>query len=182
MNEAKSSKSRLLDVISRLRAELTSNQPASELHARGLSHNENLFAQALTGTADGLWDWDFKADRTIYSSSWKRMLGLDNSDLENIFDTWAKLIHKEDRDAVFDAANDYLSGRTDSFQVEMRMQHKTGHECVISSRAFLINRDADGQPIRLIGTDTDITARKAKESFDESNACDVCRGHLYQRI
>ena len=52
----------------------------------------------------------------------------------------------------------------------MRMQHKAGHEIFISSRAFLVNRESDGQAVRLIGTDTDITARKKEELFGESNA------------
>ena len=71
---------------------------------------------------------------------------------------------------VLEKVDDYLTGRADSFEVEMQMQHKNGHEVFVLSRAFLVNRDFDGKPIRLVGTHVDITERKKAKSFDENNA------------
>jgi len=170
MNEAMKSNSQLLDEISHLRSELTRVHQAHEKRSGNFNQNEERFALALQGSTDGLWDWDLEANTTHYSPSWKRMLGFEDEELDNILDTWTLLAHENDKAMVLEAAGDYLADRTHSFDVEMRMQHKAGHEIFISSHAFLVKRESDGQPVRLIGTDTDITALKNKGSFGERNA------------
>ena len=65
---------------------------------------------------------------------------------------------------------DYFDGRKDSFEVEMRMRHKDGHEVFVLSRAFLVTRALDNKPLRLIGTHVDITERKKAETFDNQYA------------
>jgi PAS domain S-box-containing protein len=157
MNEAKKFKSQLLDEIRHLRSELTR-----------INQNEERFALALQGSTDGWWDWDLATNKTNDSSSWKRMLGFGNIERENILDIWAHLTHENDKSMVLEAAEDDLTSRTNSFEVEMRMQHKADHEIFISSHAFLVKRESDGQPIRLIGTDTDITALKKKKNGERN--------------
>jgi len=66
---------------------------------------------------------------------------------------------------VIEKVNDYIEGRADSFEVEMRMLHKQGHEVNVQSRAFLMHNDSDNKPIHLVGTHIDITGRKISEQF-----------------
>ncbi|HMV13572.1 MAG TPA: EAL domain-containing protein, partial [Nitrosomonas sp.] len=65
---------------------------------------------------------------------------------------------------------DYLAGRTTSLEIEMRMRHKAGHDVFVLSRGFLVRRDSDGKPIRLVGTHVDITERKKSEAFNNQHA------------
>ena len=66
---------------------------------------------------------------------------------------------------------DYIESRTDSFEVEMRMRHKDGHDVAVLSRAFLVHHDIEHKPTRLVGTHVDITERRKSEQFvlDTSN-------------
>jgi PAS domain S-box-containing protein len=128
-----------------------------------LRASEERFALAMQGANDGLWDWDIVSDRTYYSPRWLGMLGYSADELPAEIDTFRSHIHPEDREYVATLEQDYLAGRTDRYETEFRMQHKQGRYIHVLSRAFLVRRESDGAPIRLIGTHTDITERRAAE-------------------
>ena len=135
-----------------------------------LQISEERFSLAMRGANDGLWDWNLETDEVYYSPRWKSMLGYRNDELTNDFSTWQNLVHPNDKDRVLQMVQDYLVDKIDSFDVEMRMQHKAGHEVFVLSRAFLVHRDSDSKAVRLVGTHVDITARKKASSFDDKNA------------
>ncbi|MEL4897361.1 bifunctional diguanylate cyclase/phosphodiesterase [Crocosphaera sp. Alani8] len=135
-----------------------------------LQKSEQRFSLAMGGANDGLWDFNLETDEVYYSPRWKEMLGYENDELTNDLNTWKSLVHRDDKDMFLKLVQDYLVGKVDSFDVEMRMQHKAGHEVFVLSRAFLVHRDSDGKAVRLVGTHVDITARKQAEVFDEKNA------------
>ncbi len=135
-----------------------------------LKISEERFSLAMRGANDGLWDWNLETDEVYYSPRWKSMLGYGKDELDNNLNTWASLVHPDDKDIVLEKVQNYLVGKTDSFEVEMRMQHKDGQEVFVLSRAFLVNRESDGKAVRLVGTHVDITDRKKAERLDEKNA------------
>ncbi len=135
-----------------------------------LKNSEERFSLAMRGANDGLWDWNLETDEVYYSPRWKSMLGFAKDDLEGRLDTWKKLVHADDREAVLSKVDQYISGQRDSFEVEMRMQHRDGHEIFVLSRAFLVKRRSDQKPVRLVGTHVDITSRKVAEAFADKNA------------
>ena len=98
------------------------------------------------------------------------MLGYAENDLKNDIKTWANLVHPDDKDIVLEKVQDYIHGRKNSFEVEMRMRHKDGHEVFVLSRAFLVTRESDNKAVRLVGTHVDITERKNAEAFDSKYA------------
>jgi len=134
-----------------------------------LYKSEERFSLAMQGANDGLWDWNINTDEVYFSPRWKNMLGYEDNELENHLNTWASLVYEEDRDFVLEKVQDYVTGKTDSFEVEMHMHHKDGHEVVVLSRAFCVTRESDGKATRMVGTHIDITERKKSESFDEKN-------------
>lgn len=135
-----------------------------------LKESGERFSLALRGANDGLWDWDLETDKVYFSPRWKSMLGYEEDELKNHLSTWTSLVHSDDKDRTLKKVQDYLDGRANSFEIEMRMHHKEGHEVFVLSRAFLLNRKSDDKPIRLVGTHVDITERKKSEFFVEKNA------------
>ncbi|RDE18250.1 EAL domain-containing protein [Motiliproteus coralliicola] len=131
-----------------------------------LFRNEERFALAMRSANDGLWDWDLSTDQVYYSPRWKSMLGYNADELDPTFDTWSSLVHPEDMAQVRKKAAHYVTGKLDSFEVEMRMRHKDGNYLFIRSRAFKLI-DAEGRATRLIGTHVDITDKKRSEIFDK---------------
>ncbi|MBT9312822.1 bifunctional diguanylate cyclase/phosphodiesterase [Leptothoe kymatousa] len=135
-----------------------------------LQKSEERFVLAMRGANDGLWDWNLATNEVYYSPRWKSMLGYDSHELNHDLSTWQNLVHPEDKARVLSLVQAYVDGKTDAFDVEMRMQHKAGHEVCVLSRAFLVHHEADGKAMRLVGTHVDITARKKAEAFDEKHA------------
>ena len=135
-----------------------------------LKKSEQRFSLAMRGANDGLWDWNLETDEVYYSPRWKSMLGYSEDELEQHLDTWASLVHPDDKNRVLQKVEEYLEQKTDCFEVEMRMNHKEGREVVVLSRAFLTHRSSDNKPIRLVGTHVDITERKKAQYFLEKNA------------
>jgi PAS domain S-box-containing protein len=137
---------------------------------RRLHKSQEQFSLAMRGANDGLWDWNLETGKVYYSPRWKSMLGYKECELEDNIDTWKSLIHPDDKEWVLEKAHDCISSQTNSFEVEMRMQHKDGHKIFILSRAFLVNRKSDDKPVRLVGTHVDISERKKIEFYNEKNA------------
>ncbi|NEQ50768.1 MAG: EAL domain-containing protein [Leptolyngbya sp. SIO3F4] len=135
-----------------------------------LKQSEERFSLAMRGANDGLWDWNLETDKVYYSPRWKSMLGYEEDELADNLSTWKSLVHPDDKDIVLNMVQDYVDGKADSFDVEMRMQHKAGHHVFVLSRAFLVHRTSDGKAVRLVGTHVDITARKKAEAFDDKHA------------
>ncbi len=136
-----------------------------DARTKELKTSEQRFAAAMQAANDGMWDWDLETDEVYYSPRWKNMLGYREEELNDVLDTFVTLIDINDKERVLQAARDYIEGHADSFEAEMTMHHKDGHDRTILSRGFLVRSKVDDKPVRLIGTHTDITERKKSEQF-----------------
>ena len=125
--------------------------------------SEERFSLALKGSNDGLWDWNIITNEVFFSPRWKSMLGYKDKEIENKFSEWERLVDDEGRVYTFNALQNILEGTSNRFEVEFKMKHKLGHWIYILSRAFIL-ADTDGKPIRLIGTHTDLSEIKRKET------------------
>lgn len=164
------SKEILLKEIEKLRSELALAHKTKDVRTAQLFNSEERFALAMRGASDGLWDWNMATDEVYYSPRWKSMLGYDEHELENNLSSWTNLVHPDDTPYVLNEVQKLLSGEADSFEVEMRMHHKMGHEVYIRSRGFKVIRNSNSEPVRLIGTHVDITLQKKAELFDARNS------------
>ncbi len=135
-----------------------------------LSNSEARYSLAPGDANDGLWDWKVETGEVYYSPHWKSMLGYPEHELENVYDTWANLVHPNDKLIALDLVQDHLTGNKDSFETEMRMKHKDGHYISVLSRGFRQYGGADKQSVHLIGIHVDITARKKVEVFSQKTA------------
>ncbi|MBN9219296.1 MAG: PAS domain S-box protein [Mesorhizobium sp.] len=128
-----------------------------------IAEAETRWNFALAGAGQGVWDLNMRRGGTTYSSTWVKMLGYAEGELDGDPDHWLTMIHPDDREAVLAADRAHLEGNTEFFEAEFRMRHKDGHWIWILDRGKAIERDGDGQLIRAIGSLTDITQRKQAE-------------------
>ena len=132
-----------------------------------LAESEQRFSLAMEATKDGLWDWNLYTDEVYYSPGYLAMLGYSSGDVQADVSTWADRIHPEDKDATLKANMDCIENRYDDFEVEFRMQAKNGEWRWILGRGKVAGRDENGRATRMVGTHTDITARKRAEAAKE---------------
>jgi PAS domain S-box-containing protein len=133
-------------------------------HAESLlRQNDERWKLALEGVGDGIWDWDFRTGREIVSPRLLQMYGLVPEAHDNRPETLDALLHPDDRPGTLIRRGEHLAGLTPAYISEHRMRCADGTWRWIMSRGVVIERDAEGRPLRMIGTHTDIGMRKDAE-------------------
>ncbi|MGZ5050594.1 MAG: PAS domain-containing protein [Methylobacter sp.] len=125
-----------------------------------LRESRRQLVMALEAGQLGFWDWDISSGRVHYGGRWAAMLGYDVDEVEPHVSAWEKLVHPDDKSAVTAALSEHLEGRTEFYECEHRLRHKNGSWRWILDRGQVVERDAEGRPIRAIGTHSDVTARR----------------------
>lgn len=137
--------------------------------AQELKESEERWHFALEGAGDGVWDWNVKTGKLFFSDQWKKMLGYEPNEIENDFKEWESRVHPDDLKNANSAIEKYLRGEISSYISEHRLRCKDGSYKWILDRGKVVSRDEKGQPLRFIGTHTDINDRKlAQKALRES--------------
>jgi len=129
-----------------------------------LQDSERRWQFAVEGAGDGLWDCDLVTRRTTYSKRWKEMLGYAEHEIGDSLDEWASRVHPDEREQLLALVQACQQGRELSFSCEFRMRCKDGSWKWILDRGTVATRAADGTPLRMIGTHSDISERKQAEA------------------
>lgn len=137
-----------------------SDRKHSEL---ALESSEKQLRFVLEGSELGFWDWDIAAGKVDRNERWAVMLGYTHSEIQHTVMQWTDFIHPEDRERAWDSIKAVIEGHSNMHRLEYRMLHKDGSIRWILDQASVMQRDADGKPVRMCGTHTDITARKQDE-------------------
>lgn len=134
-----------------------------------LKESEERWQFALEGSGDCVWDWETESNRIYVSPQWKKMLGYDTDELSDDYNEIEKLIHPEDREQNMQNVEKHLSGENTLYINEHRVMCKDGSYKWVLVRGKVLNRDKDSNPLRIIGTQSDITNRKIFEEQLLSN-------------
>src|SRR5574337_272923 len=127
-----------------------------------LRTSQEKLRQALRASGTGLWDWNTETNEVVLSEEWKRQLGYEPTEISDAFETWAMLLHPEDRDVAMAYVRDYVARREGDYRQEFRMKHKEEGYRWIEARASFVT-EADGRRVRLLGSHSDITDHKRME-------------------
>ena len=128
-----------------------------------LKINEERWKFAVLGSNDGLWDWDVEKSKAYRSSRWYEILGFETIELDNTIQEWLGRIHKDDIFEVNVELQKHFQNKTKSYVTEYRILCKDGSYKWILDRGKIISRNENGNPLRIVGTSTDITKRKRAE-------------------
>ncbi len=134
-----------------------------------LRDSEEAFRLALEAASDGVWDWKIPVNRMTFTPQNWLMLGYDREDWPDMLGSWQGRIHPDDKRSVAQNWQRHLQAG-DPFDVTYRIKSGRGDWHWWQSRGQAL-RDEDGQLIRAIGTNTDITEIiRAKELAEEQAA------------
>lgn len=133
------------------------------LTLRDLRESEERLRLALMAANQGLYDLNIQTGETKVSPEYASMLGYDPVKFKLTFNSWVESLHPNDRDNIVEVFKAYIRGDIPEYEVEFRQKTKTGGWLWILSIGKIVAWDADGNPLRMLGTHTDITKRKEAE-------------------
>jgi len=138
---------------------------------RALRESEERLRLALQAANQGLYDLDLRTGDAVVSPEYARMLGWEPEEFHETNAFWRERLHPDDQAGVFQVFEDYVAGRRGDYRVEFRQRTKDGGWKWILSLGQVKERDAQGQPLRMLGTHTDIsTLKQAQAALAESEA------------
>lgn len=141
---------------------------ASYIHPRkqaelALQESELRLELALESSHIGLWDWNIQTNQVVFNQQWRSLLGYEQHEIKNDLEEWQSRVHPEDLARVYEDINQHLQKQTPFYQNEHRLRSKDGSYKWVSARGRVVSWDKQGNPVRFIGTHTDISDRKQAE-------------------
>jgi PAS domain S-box-containing protein len=130
-----------------------------------LQESEFRWKFAIEGADDGLWDWDLADNISFFSKRWKEMLGFAEDDFNKGRSEWKKHIHPDDKAPALAALQECLDNKKKIYSSEYRIRCKDGNYIWVLDRGVVAMRSEDGKPLRMIGTQTDITERRKADEM-----------------
>ena len=124
---------------------------------------EDRFRGALDAMGDGIWDWNLQTDEVFYSDRWLESLGYERSEVPPHFSFVDSIIHPDDKGVLTRVGTEHIEGRTDYFECEYRLRKNSGDYRWTLGRGRVLERDKNGQALRVLGVNFDITSGKAAE-------------------
>jgi len=131
--------------------------------AEALREGEERLRLALYAANQGLYDLNVKTGETKVSPEYATMLGYDPTTFTETNAAWLDRLHPDDHERVSEAYRAYVAGDVPEYAVEFRQRTAGGDWRWILSLGRIVEYDADGAPVRMLGTHTDITRRREAE-------------------
>ena len=129
-----------------------------------------LIRSALRGTDTLVWEWWIETDMLDDFDEGLQLLGYEASAGGYPHALWNELIHPDDRAANHEAYLRHERGETEVYEHVYRIRAADGSWRWMLERGRLVERGEDGRPLRMVGTQTDITARRELERAREEAA------------
>lgn len=142
---------------------------------RRIKEYEKKAGLALEGGQFGIWEFDFTTNELRHFNSWKRFLGYNEGEISDCREAWESLIHPDDLPALAFLYKDHLKG--EEYIKEYRIKCKDNQYKWLRTKGKVIEWTEDGKPLKMVGTNEDITDRKIieQEILDKCNQLELLK-------
>ena len=134
------------------------------LAVEALRTSEERFSLAVSGSNEGIFDWDLALDRVYVSRRAQELFGLHPGELWRERRAWRDTLplHRDDVDLQRRGIKAHVAGETLTYDVEFRLIQAAGGWRWFRQRGIAL-RDGSGRAYRMVGSIGDITERKAEQ-------------------
>ncbi|MCG2595804.1 PAS domain-containing protein [Ramlibacter sp. XY19] len=133
---------------------------------RALLESQERLHRALEGSGLALWDLDVASETIYLSETWSVLLGGPPTETICTAQELLSLVPHEDLHNIQEGLVEVLEGRSPHYEVEHRVRRRDGSLVWIHSEGKVAQRDAQGLPLRMVGTNRDISlARQAQDEL-----------------
>jgi PAS domain S-box-containing protein len=139
-----------------------SKDVSTRIEAENSAREATLRLSLATRAAGvGVWDFDVQQNTLLWNDQMFMLYGINKGDFKGVYEAWRAGLHPDDADRCDLEIAQALAGEQD-FDTEFRVCWPDGSIHHIRAIAQVI-RSTEGQPLRMIGTNWDITERKKSE-------------------
>ncbi|WP_158219594.1 GGDEF and EAL domain-containing protein [Ideonella sp. A 288] len=131
-----------------------------------VQESERRLSYVLNATGEGVWDWDLGTNALQHNARWFELLGYAKGELESSIAAFERCVFADDLDDTRAAIQRCLDGHG-PYRHEHRMQRKDGSTMWVFDRGDVVERDAEGRPLRMVGSFADVNERKVAEAMTE---------------
>lgn len=128
-----------------------------------LKQSEERLHLALEGSGDGLWDWNIATGEVYFSPRYLEMLGYEADELAFNVSSWEYLVHPEDIIWVKEILDAHFKDSSVPYAFDYRVRTKSGEWKWVADYGKVVERDKQGNPLRMAGTHRDVSDRKQME-------------------
>lgn len=148
---------------------ITDNITARKLAEERNREDQQRLALTLQAGQFGFWDVHIPSGKLIIGGHWAKMLGYTDEEILPHLSSWEKLLHPDEAEHVAERIREHFQGKSTFYELEHRLRHKDGSWRWVLDQGQVVERDGDGNPLRVLGTHSDVTLRKqAEERLRES--------------
>lgn len=126
-----------------------------------LRASEDRYRSALAAVKDGLWEWHLPSGEIQWDSRCYEMLGFAPAAFKVNLEVWRNLIHPDDVSQAYQEVERQLA-EGETFVIEFRYRCADDSWLWVQGRGKVVDWEHD-KPLRVVGTHTDISARKDAE-------------------
>ena len=128
-----------------------------------VKENEERLRLAMAGANQGFYDLNLQTGAATVSPEYARMLDYEPGGMTFNADWWHQHLHPDDQEMANRILGECQQGTRTDYRMEYRLQTKNGGWRWILSLGKVMECDAQGRPLRMLGTHTDVTEPKQAE-------------------
>ena len=119
--------------------------------------SEKLLRDVLDITQEGIWDWHVPSGRVAHNARWYQALNFREGEVPETVEGFGNLLHPDDRPSVNAQLEQLLQGSIEIYQSEHRLRGGDGRYRWVRDRGRVVERDAEGRALRVVGSFFDNT-------------------------
>jgi PAS domain S-box-containing protein len=139
---------------------------------RELLESEERYRLVARATNEVIWDHDFTTNRQLWDGAVEAMFGYSPQEMGDTVQWWEQHIHPDDRERVLANVEDTLRNGVEAWTDEYRFRRADGAYVTVVDRAYMV-RDAEGRPVRMLGSIMNVTERRRAEEMLRSSEAEL---------
>ena len=124
-----------------------------------LRQSEMIHRLATQSISDAIWEWNLLTNAVSWSEGVEKLFGYSREQFNGHASDWYDNIHPEDRERVVHGIHEFIAHGGERWRDEYRFRHRNGGYVHVNDHG-LVERDASGKAVRMVGAMQDVTARK----------------------
>ena len=127
-----------------------------------IEDSEKRLNYVMQATQEGVWDWHIPTGALTHNRQWFKILGYEESELTHMMDDFVQCLLPEDQPKIMEKIQACFRGEA-PYVSEHQMRRRDGELIWVYDRGNIVERDEQGNPIRMVGSFAEITDRKLAE-------------------